>query len=152
PVRWLAAISRYRARISGGPNLVYELCAERVTADQKATLDLRNWTVAILGGEPIDPRTLDRFAAAFAPCGFRPEAYSPCYGLAEATLLVTGRRPSPPVIRSVSAAALELGRIAAAEPGSPDARSFVNCGTPWLDQRVVIAHPEALTTCPPGSV
>ena len=152
PFRWLRAISRYKARISGGPNFSYELCVDRVTAEHKATLDLSGWFVAILGGEPINPRTLDRFAAAFAPCGFRPEAFSPCYGLAEATLFVTGRRPSAPVVRTVSAAALEQGRVAAAERGSPDARSFVSCGTPWLDMQVVIADPEALTACRPGSV
>jgi acyl-CoA synthetase (AMP-forming)/AMP-acid ligase II len=152
PARWLHAISRYKARISGGPNFAYELCVDRVTDEQKATLDLSGWSVAILGGEPISHRTLDRFAAAFAPCGFRAEAFSPCYGLGEATLFVAGRRPSAPAVRTVSAAALERGRVAEAEPGSPDGRSFVSCGTPWLDMQLIIVDPDALTTCPPGRV
>ena len=116
PFRWLQAISRYQARISGGPNFAYELCVERVTAEQKATLDLSAWAVAILGGEPINHKTLDRFAAAFASCGFRGEAFSPCYGLAEATLLVTGRRPARPrLVRTVSSNALEQGLVVAAD-------------------------------------
>jgi acyl-CoA synthetase (AMP-forming)/AMP-acid ligase II len=152
PYRWLRAISRYRARISGGPNFAYELCADRVTDEQKAALDLSEWRVAILAGEPINPRTLDRFAAAFAPCGFRREAFSPCYGLAEATLMVAGRRPALPFVRSVNAAALEEGHVVSAEPGAPGARPFVSCGGPWLDTRIVIARPETMTRCPPDSV
>src|SRR5262249_26021534 len=86
PARWLRAIARYKARLTGGPNFAYDLCVDRVTDEQKADLDLSGWTLAVLGGEPIDHRTLERFAAVFAPCGFRPDAFSPCYGLAEATL------------------------------------------------------------------
>jgi acyl-CoA synthetase (AMP-forming)/AMP-acid ligase II len=150
PVCWLRAVSRYRARSSGGPCFAYDLCAERISAEQKAGLDLSGWDLAILGAEPISPRTLERFAAAFAPCGFRPEAFAPCYGLAEATLLVTATRET--VVRTVSAAALEQGQVVAAAPGSGDSRSLVGCGRPWLDQQVVIVYPETLTRCPDGTV
>jgi acyl-CoA synthetase (AMP-forming)/AMP-acid ligase II len=140
PARWLRAISRYRARSSGGPNFAYALCAERVTAAQKADLDLSGWAVAPVGGEPINPDTLRRFAEAFAPCGFRPEAFVPGYGLAEATLQVTSRPRKLPRVRP--AAAADGGR----------ARSFVSCGTTWLGQRVVIADPETRRQQPPGRV
>src|ERR1043165_7704409 len=83
PFRWLEAISRYRATTSGGPNFAYDLCARKVTEDQRATLDLSSWTVAFNGSEPIRPETMERFADTFAPCGFKREAFSPCYGLAE---------------------------------------------------------------------
>ena len=153
PLRWLKAISRYRARSSGAPNFAFELCAERITAEQKAELDLSTWAVADVGGEPISPRTLERFAAAFASCGFRPEAFIPCYGLAEATLLVTANRVGViPAVRSVSAAALEQGEVVAAKPDSAEARSFVGCGQLWLDTRIAIADAEAMTQRPPGSV
>jgi acyl-CoA synthetase (AMP-forming)/AMP-acid ligase II len=151
PARWLRAISRYRARSSGAPNFAYELCAERVTAEQKAGLDLGGWSVAVLGGEPISPATLQRFADAFGPCGFRPEAFVPCYGLAENTLGVTASLRKAPRVREVSAAALRRGEVADA-PDPADARAFVSCGTAWLDQRVVTVDPETRLRQPPGRV
>ena len=90
PIRWLQAISRYRATISGGPNFAYELCTRRITPEQRETLDLASWDVAYNGAEPVRADTMQRFAATFAACGFRPGALHPCYGLAEATLLVSG--------------------------------------------------------------
>ena len=90
PFRWLQAISRYRAVTSGGPNFAYDLCVRSITPEQRAELDLSCWKVAFTGAEPIHAATLERFAEAFAPCGFRREAFYPCYGLAEATLIVSG--------------------------------------------------------------
>ncbi|HTD53514.1 MAG TPA: AMP-binding protein, partial [Thermoanaerobaculia bacterium] len=81
PVRWLQAITRYRATTSGGPNFAYELCTERITAEQKQVLDLSRWKVAFNGAEPIRKETLDRFTEAFESCGFRAETFCPCYGL-----------------------------------------------------------------------
>src|SRR5262249_4418734 len=78
PFRWLAAISRTGASISGGPNFAYDLCVRKIDPGQRAALDLSRWTVAFNGAEPVRAETLERFAAAFAPCGFRPEAFLPC--------------------------------------------------------------------------
>jgi acyl-CoA synthetase (AMP-forming)/AMP-acid ligase II len=153
PFRWLQAVSRYRARTSGGPNFAYELCVQRITAEQKTGLDLSTWTVADIGGEPINPQTLERFIAAFGPHGFRPETFVPCYGLAEATLLVTANGVGVvPTTRSICAGALERGEVVAAEPGSAGTRSFVGSGRPWLDTRIVLADAETMTRRPPGSV
>ena len=111
PIRWLQAISRTRATISGAPNFAYELCVERTTPEERAGLDLSCWRVAFNGAETVRPETLDRFASAFAPAGFRREAFLPCYGLAEATLLVSGGPSgSPPVVISVDAEALGAAR------------------------------------------
>ncbi|QEG40703.1 non-ribosomal peptide synthetase/type I polyketide synthase [Roseimaritima ulvae] len=97
PFRWLRAISEFRGNISGGPNFAYDLCVEHVTDEQLRSLDLSCWTLAFNGAEPIVPETLERFVEKFAPCGFRAEAFVPCYGLAESTLLVSGgpRRVPP---------------------------------------------------------
>ena len=92
PVRWLQAIARYRATTSGGPNFAYELCADRIGDDERSTLDLSSWTVAYNGSEPIRASTIEKFARTYAPCGFRAEAFLPCYGLAEATLFVSGKK------------------------------------------------------------
>jgi acyl-CoA synthetase (AMP-forming)/AMP-acid ligase II len=151
PARWLRAISRYRARSSGGPNFAYELCVERVTAEQKADLDLSGWAVACLGGEPVSAETLRRFADAFGPCGFRPEAFVPGYGLAENTLGVTASLRKAPWVRVVSVTALRCGEVADA-PDSADACPFVSCGTAWLGQCVEIVDPETRLRQSPGRV
>jgi acyl-CoA synthetase (AMP-forming)/AMP-acid ligase II len=153
PFRWLQAISRYRADTSGGPNFAYDLCVQRVTAEQKASLDLSCWSGAAIGSEPVSARTLERFTEAFAPCGFRPEAFYPCYGLAEATLMVTGnRKGTRPVIWTVEVDALEQGRVVDAAPGTAGARTLVGCGRPWLGQEVLIVDPDSRMRHPEGAV
>ena len=115
PLNWIKAISRYRADTSGAPNFAYDLCVERSTPEERAALDLSNWSVAAIGSEPVNPQTMERFSTAFAPGGFRHDAFYPCYGLAEATVFVAGgRRTSPPVIRHVDSAALEQGQAVSA--------------------------------------
>ena len=127
PIRWLRAISRYRACTSGGPSFAYDVCVQRITPEEKAGLDLSSWSVAFNGAEPIRAETLDRFAEAFAPCGFRREAFYPCYGLAEATLFVTGgAKAGPPEIVAVDAADLERGRVMSTSATTPEPG-------PWLD-------------------
>src|SRR5678816_2869978 len=69
PLRWLAAVARFGATLSGGPNFAYDLCVQKHTADDVAALDLSRWQVAFNGAEPIRGETLERFAAAFAGCG-----------------------------------------------------------------------------------
>jgi acyl-CoA synthetase (AMP-forming)/AMP-acid ligase II len=113
PISWLEAISRYRATTSGGPNFAFELCSRKVTEEERARLDLSTWNVAFTGAEPIRKETLDRFVDQFGPRGFRRSAYLPCYGLAEATLLVTGARTTEePAFRAVQVDALAHGRVA----------------------------------------
>ena len=90
PALWLETISRTRATISGGPDFAYDLCARKIPAEERARLDLSRWELAFLGAERIRPQTVEQFVSIFAPCGFRREALFPCYGLAEATLMVSG--------------------------------------------------------------
>jgi len=150
PVRWLRAISRYRATTSGSPNFGYELCARKVTEDDLAHLDLASWQVAYNGAEPIRADTLDRFASRFARCGFQRRALYPCYGMAEATLFVTGGlSQAEPVTVHVDATALEVNRIERREAGAPGIRTLVGCGRPWLSERLLIV--DADTLLPLGS-
>ncbi|MDD5115074.1 MAG: fatty acyl-AMP ligase, partial [Methylobacter sp.] len=144
PVRWLQAISDYRAHTSGGPNFAFELCAQKISADEKAGLDLSRWQLAFNGAEPINPDTLDRFAAVFAECGFSREAFYPCYGLAEATLLATGGdKNTEPTMAVFDKASLEQGRI---QPVKDDqiGRRLVGCGGIDVDfaQQIRIVDPE----------
>ena len=102
PLHWLHEITQHRATRSGGPNFAYEMCVaavERHGEKSLAGLDLSSWDLAFVGAEPVRAATLDRFEATFAKVGFRREAFYPCYGLAEATLIVSGgRRDEPPTV------------------------------------------------------
>ena len=145
PFRWLQAISRYRATTSGGPNFAYDLCVRRITAEQKASLDLSTWQVAFTGAEPVQAGTMKQFELAFKSCGFNPKAFYPCYGMAETTLFVTGGLKSDyPIIESVDSSALEKHKIEAVKLGN-GVRKIVSCGETWLEQEVAIADPETLT-------
>ena len=115
PLRWLMAISRYKATTSGGPNFAYDLCARKITSEQKSGLDLSSWEVAFNGAEPVRAETLHRFAEAFESCGFRQKAYLPCYGLAETTLIASGcDKSTEPTLLQADGRALKAGRLALA--------------------------------------
>ncbi|HEU4326185.1 MAG TPA: aminotransferase class III-fold pyridoxal phosphate-dependent enzyme [Roseiflexaceae bacterium] len=153
PLRWLEAIARYRAATSGAPNFAYDLCVRQSTPEQRAALDLSCWKVAFNGAEPVRAETLERFTQAFAPAGFRRAAFFPCYGLAEATLFVSGPLDTaPPLITAFQSAALDHRRVVPADPALPGARRLVGCGQSWLDQRIVIADPETGRRCPPDQI
>jgi amino acid adenylation domain-containing protein len=152
PLRWLQAITRYRATTSGGPNFAYDLCVRKITAEQRAGLDLSSWSLAFNGAEPIRTETLARFAAAFAPCGFRAAAFYPCYGLAEATLLVAGSAQAAPAMRRFAKAALEQQRVVELPADDPAGRALVGCGLPDADQQLVIVDPTTATRCERGQI
>jgi len=153
PVRWLQMISHYRATTSGGPNFAYDLLCNRVTPEQRAELDLSCWQIAFSGAEPVRQDTLDRFATTFADCGFRPSAFYPCYGMAEATLFISGGQPGrPPHTCTVNDEALEQNRVVPGTAESERSRTLISCGFPWLDGQMAIAHPDAMTRCAPDEV
>ena len=131
PARWLEAITRHRATISGGPNFAYDMCVERIAPQERVGLDLSTWNVAFNGAEPVRAATLERFADAFAECGFRKAAFYPCYGLAEATLMVSGGTRS------------EVPRTAESQDGT----RLVSCGRVIDDQELLIVDPTTRTVC-----
>jgi acyl-CoA synthetase (AMP-forming)/AMP-acid ligase II len=151
PIRWLEAISHYGGTISGGPNFAYDLCARKVTPEQLATLDLSRWSLAFNGAEPVRAETIDRFAATFAACGFRREAFYPCYGLAEATLLVTGAdREAPPLVLDVETSGLADNRVLPAR--GKQATRLVSCGRCYGDLTLAIVDPATQTRCQPDQI
>jgi acyl-CoA synthetase (AMP-forming)/AMP-acid ligase II len=149
PVRWLQAIAHDRATISPAPDFAYALCVRRVTPEQRPVLDLSTWEVAVNGAEPIRRETLDRFVEAFGPCGFHREAFQPAYGLAEATLFVSGGlKAAPPVVKTVLRSALEQHQIVDAAGESNGVQAFVGCGQAASDQTLAIVHAESRVRCP----
>ncbi|MEW5927966.1 MAG: amino acid adenylation domain-containing protein, partial [Gemmatimonadota bacterium] len=151
PARWLEAVSRYGATSSGGPNFAYDLCVHAVRPEEREALDLSRWEIAFNGAEPVRAETLRAFAEAFAECGFRERAFFPCYGLAEATLMVTGSRPAEvPVVRAVDADALGEGAVLDA---APEGRyRLVGSGQGEPSQRVIVVDPATLRECPADRV
>jgi len=141
PARWLEAITRYRATNSGGPNFAYELCVRKVTGEAREALELSSWRVAYNGSEPVRAETLERFVDAFGPRGFRRRALHPVYGLAEATLIVSGMRakPEPTVLvmdsgaRAVGAGTTACGvEVRIADPATGEERPDGGVGEIWL--------------------
>lgn len=147
PYRWLQAISRYGGTTSGAPNFAYDLCAQKITEEQRADLDLSSWQVAFNGAEPIRYETLERFSNTFADCGFRKEAFYPCYGMAEATLLVAGGdKETEYKTKTVNKEALAEDRIVEALEES-DSQVLVGCGRSIGGQEVIIVNPDSFVVC-----
>lgn len=150
PMLWLETISRYRAAVSGGPNFAYDLCVRRFNANEVQNLDLSCWQVAFNGAEPVRAETLRRFAASFAPYGFRKNAFQPCYGLAEATLLVSAAgKTNGPVTISLDLDALGQDKVKEAAANS-GASEFVSCGA--SETAVEIVKPGSSIRCPADEV
>jgi len=153
PLRWLQAIAKYRATISGGPNFAYELCVRKTTPEQRAALDLSSWSLAFNGAEPVRAETIKAFSDAFAVSGFRREAFYPCYGLAESTLMVTGgMKFEPPVARSFDPLSIDTGTIVVRPDDEPAARRLVGSGRELDGQDVLIVDPQSAEPLPPGRV
>ena len=148
PVCWLRAISQYRGTHSQAPNFAYDLCARRITTEQREGLDLRSWTSAGNAAELINPKVLDAFHEAFAPYGLRRTTLCPAYGLAEATLLVSASpMDEDPVAIRLVASELEKHRVVQAVDDRAAVRTVVGCGRVLPSTRVAIVDPETRVQC-----
>ena len=136
PIRWLRAIQSVSATISGGPPFGYDLCVDMIAEADLEGLDLSSWECAFVGAEPISLRSLERFTRSFAPHGFRPGIFAPCYGLAEGTLMVAGR--------SVGAGARPSGAQGNGAAARPTSGSAVD------EHELLIVDPECGAPCPDG--
>lgn len=151
PIRWLRAITRFGARVSGGPNFSYDLCVDRIAPVDRQQLDLSSWEIAFNGAEPIRHATLERFAATFAPHGFSKRALHPCYGMAESTLIASGGdAKEPPMYKWVDKTQLAQRRIVETNPGIGQA--LVSSGRTAPGQIIRIVDPATQLPCQPGSV
>ncbi len=148
PLRWLQAISHYQATTSGGPTFAYDLCVQKIGAAQRDQLDLSSWTLAFIGAETVRSATIQRFADTFSSCGFNRDAFYPCYGLAEATLFVTGSQVRQPVVvKQVSREGLMENQVVGCDVPSDQSIGIVGCGREGLDHQVLIVDPVTRVRC-----
>jgi acyl-CoA synthetase (AMP-forming)/AMP-acid ligase II len=153
PVRWLRAIERFGGTYSGGPNFGYELCLRRISAEETIGLDLSSWQVAFCGAEPIMPGTVHRFTERFAPHGFRPGTFYPCYGLAESALLVTGAVSGAGARMTwIDREKLGGGAAIAVDQDAPGAVQVVSSGRPPAGTTLAVVDPESRCRRPDGEV
>lgn len=150
PARWLQAISKYRGCLTTAPNFAYELCTHKVKEAELEGVDLSCWTLALNGAEPIRYDTLLRFSGRFASVGFPKEALLPCYGMAETTLIVTGKPPgrrfqSLPLRR----AELEQHQAVIGDEADPDVVTVVSSGQRIGAEHLLVVDPETQQVCPP---
>lgn len=147
PAKWLRAVAEYRATTAGGPNFGYELCIRQIRDDQIEGVDLAGWRLAFCGSEPIRPATLDSFVHRFRRFGFDPNALYPCYGLAEATLFVTGGTAGSGVTtRTIARSGIRDSAETAGE------RASVSCGHPAPDTAIAIVDPDTGAQADPGQL
>lgn len=151
PVTWLRNISQYKATTSGGPNFAYEMCVRKITDEQMKDVDLSSWQIAFNGAEPVKADVLQKFTAKFQKYGFKPEAFYPCYGMAETTLFVAGGNPQEkPFLLGVDEQELENNRLKVVE--SNPTKMLVGCGKIYGGQTVYIVNPETHSRCQPDEI
>ena len=153
PIRWLRAISDYGSRASGGPNFAYAWCTMKINDEDCEGLDLSSWKVAFNGAEPVSAAVMERFTEKFAPYGFSPEAFYPCYGMAETTLIVTGGSDEEaPIVRPFDKYELVEHRVLRVDENHENARKLVGCGKVLEEEEVLIVHPENHTPLPDDKI
>jgi acyl-CoA synthetase (AMP-forming)/AMP-acid ligase II/acyl carrier protein len=146
PLRWLKAISHYQAHTSGGPNFAYDLCLSKISLEQREQLDLRSWQVAFNGAEPIRAETLQKFRDYFLPCGLSRTALTPCYGMAEATLMITAKpQGTEPLFLSLDSQHLQQNQVKLNQ--ATTSYHLVGVGQSQNHCQIVIVDPETYRTC-----
>lgn len=155
PYRWLKAISDYRVTTSVAPNFAFDLCVDHISDEEAATLDLGSLQHVFCGAEPVSHATLERFAARFGRHGFERRAVVPCYGMAEATLYVSGKPGRSPItLIDVDKEALARGQCVPHDAQSDllGRTTLVGCGPVAAGHRLLIVDPATKRVLPERSI
>ncbi|HOW25908.1 MAG TPA: AMP-binding protein [Bacteroidales bacterium] len=148
PIRWLRAFSDYRGVMGSAPNFAFDLCVSKISEEDCLDLDLTSVKSVLNAAEPVRKSTMEKFCERFKTYGFQPENFYPGYGLAEATLIVSGGNVNEsPRYLFINKQALEEGRVEIAQEDAPGSSYQVSVGKPWIDTNIIIADPETLTHC-----
>lgn len=153
PLRWLKALSKYKATHSGGPNFGYELCIKHLQNKPHLDLDLSHWKVAMCGAEPINPNLVDRFYEVLKQYGYKRESFFPMYGLAEHTLLATGGEPGiASTIKAFDKFQLLQNEAHEVDSSHANAKTIISCGRPLSNHELLIVDPETSHEQPAGKI
>ena len=155
PRLWLELIQDYRLDLTAAPNFAYDLVTRTVTDEQLAALDLSSLRTALNGAEPVNAATLERFTARFAAAGVRPTVPAPCYGMAEATLLITGAPPGRgPRTARFDTAALGTNLLRPADPHRVGDDTSLLAGSGPLNEsvEVLVVDPDTREVLPAGRI
>ena len=148
PRLWLEAITRFKGTLTTAPNFAFDLCVRAIGPEERVGLNLRSLRAAVNAAEPVRAETQDRFVMAFESCGFHHDQFAPTYGLAEATLFVSGGvLENPPLVRSVSIHALREGTVVPVPPNDSASKKFVACGAVRDQSGIKIVDPDSLIEC-----
>ncbi len=153
PLRWLQTINDYNGNISCAPNFAYDLCIEEIKPDQLIDLDLSSWYIACNGAEQVRPTTIEKFTRKFRVCGFNSTAFTPAYGMAEATLFTTSKliTSEEPKYINISKIKMEQGIIEEVS-NKQDSRVVISCGCVLGDQIIKIVDHESMTEVAVGTI
>jgi acyl-CoA synthetase (AMP-forming)/AMP-acid ligase II len=154
PLHWLLAIQKFKATASGGPNFAYELCVNKIPLEKCEGLDLSSWKIAYNSAEPVRAETQARFAEKFAPFGFNAQTQSPCYGMAETTLVISFYTGAPKTITyRARRTDFEQGKLVPCDSDNPkEYVEAVSSGKPLVDYQVAIVHPKTRKRAAPDEV
>lgn len=145
PVNWFKAISKYKGTLCGAPNFAFDLCISKISEEKLVGIDLSSWRVAYNAAEPVRAETLKHFTARFNQYGFKPETFYPGYGMAEATVLISGGCVDElPKILSVSKQQLAQHKVALCDETSDDSTYIIGCGRSPEPHEFRVVDPESL--------
>ena len=154
PLLWLRAIQKYKATGSGGPNFAYDLCVNKIPLEKCEGLDLSTWKIAYNSAEPVRAETMERFANKFAPFGFDPRAFTPSYGMAETTLVISHYNGEPKTLtHRIRRDEFEQGKVVPTDLTDPkEMVEAVSSGRPLVDYQVAIVNPHTRHRCEANEV
>lgn len=144
PIQWLRSIARYKGEYTGAPNFAYQLCIDRISPDERSSLDLSCLKIAINAAETVNPQTVMDFCKLFAVSGFKPNMFLPAYGMAEATVFISsGLMGAPPVYKHIDPSILSTSGMAQDASDQGDVKTVVGCGTAKMEEDICIVDPQS---------
>ena len=149
PLNWLRAIHDYRAEVGCSPNFGYDLCVTAIAPTRCRTSTSPAGRSRSTAPSRCTPKPSTVSSRHLRGHGFHAGAVFPAYGMAEATLLISGgRRGAGHVTRTVSRSALQVA-CGHGTGRRGRARLLVGCGRALIDEQIAIVDPERRTRLPP---
>lgn len=137
PTLWLELMSRNSSTITYAPSFGYELAAKRYIKTP-LKLDLSKLRLAGIGGDTISPKVLDLFTQTLLPTQFKSAAFTPSYGMAETTLLISYSHGVTTDV--IDNELLETEQLAAVTQNNTTGKQLVICGKPLNGHDLIVLN------------